>query len=248
MKINELLRLHREKIGFTQEQLAETIYVTRQAVSKWERGESLPDLENIIILSDLYDISIDELLRGAKFLVKPFQIGEHSFRRNLLIGIIISLSFSFIVSGGNNLVVFSFVLIFLVLITVTSIKEGKIIITKQGIKVVDYKNTIQKIRSVFSKDRNVLNYSFNEINSFSINYVKRLRMSPFDFHPDIFQVVFRTSDGKVHTQTSTPQVTKSLPIICDYLMKKGVTVYDDNEIIEIIIKGENIYEVLHRDN
>ena len=53
----------------TQEQLADKIYVSRQTVSKWQRGESLPDLENIIILSDLYVISIDQLLRGAKFLI-----------------------------------------------------------------------------------------------------------------------------------------------------------------------------------
>ena len=43
------------------------MYQDRQSQSG--RGESLPDLENIIILSDLYDISIDRLLRGAKFLI-----------------------------------------------------------------------------------------------------------------------------------------------------------------------------------
>lgn len=44
MAIKDLLKLNREKMGLTQEQLAEKIYVSRQAVSKWERGESLPDL------------------------------------------------------------------------------------------------------------------------------------------------------------------------------------------------------------
>lgn len=67
MEIKDLLRINRENNKLTQEQLADKIYVSRQTVSKWERGESLPDLENIIILSDLYDISIDQLLRGAKF-------------------------------------------------------------------------------------------------------------------------------------------------------------------------------------
>lgn len=69
MEIKDLLRINRENNKLTQEQLADKIYVSRQTVSKWERGESLPDLENIIILSDLYDISIDQLLRGAKFLI-----------------------------------------------------------------------------------------------------------------------------------------------------------------------------------
>lgn len=69
MEIKDLLRINRENNKLTQEQLADKIYVSRQTVSKWERAESLPDLENIIILSDLYDISIDQLLRGAKFLI-----------------------------------------------------------------------------------------------------------------------------------------------------------------------------------
>lgn len=69
MEIKDLLRINRESNKLTQEQLADKIYVSRQTVSKWERGESLPDIENIIILSDLYDISIDQLLRGAKFLI-----------------------------------------------------------------------------------------------------------------------------------------------------------------------------------
>ena len=69
MEIKDLLRINRENNKLTQEQLADKIYVSRQTVSKWQRGESLPDLENIIILSDLYVISIDQLLRGAKFLI-----------------------------------------------------------------------------------------------------------------------------------------------------------------------------------
>lgn len=69
MEIKDLLRINRENNKLTQEQLADKIYVSRQTVSKWERGESLPDLENIIILSDLYDILIDQSLRGAKFLI-----------------------------------------------------------------------------------------------------------------------------------------------------------------------------------
>ena len=69
MEIKDLLRINRENNKLTQEQLADKIYVSRQTVPKWERAESLHDLENIIILSDLYDISIDRLLRGAKFLI-----------------------------------------------------------------------------------------------------------------------------------------------------------------------------------
>ena len=51
MEIKDLLRINRESNKLTQEQLADKIYVLRQTVSKWERGELLPDIENIIILS-----------------------------------------------------------------------------------------------------------------------------------------------------------------------------------------------------
>lgn len=53
----------RKKHGLSQEELAEKIGVSRQAVSKWERAEASPDTDNLILLSKLYGISLDELLR-----------------------------------------------------------------------------------------------------------------------------------------------------------------------------------------
>jgi len=52
----------RKKNGLSQDELAEKLNVSRQAVSNWERGESLPDTENLIALSKIYGVSIDELL------------------------------------------------------------------------------------------------------------------------------------------------------------------------------------------
>ncbi len=53
----------RKQNGLSQEQLAEKIGVSRQAVSKWERSEASPDTDNIILLARLYNVSLDELLR-----------------------------------------------------------------------------------------------------------------------------------------------------------------------------------------
>lgn len=58
-----LSKLRRDK-NLNQEELAENLGVSRQAVSKWERGESTPDICNLIALSELYDVSIDYLARG----------------------------------------------------------------------------------------------------------------------------------------------------------------------------------------
>jgi transcriptional regulator with XRE-family HTH domain len=52
----------RKKFGLSQEELAERLNVSRQAVSKWERGESLPDTDNLITISKLYGVSLDELV------------------------------------------------------------------------------------------------------------------------------------------------------------------------------------------
>jgi transcriptional regulator with XRE-family HTH domain len=56
----------RKKNGLSQEDLAEKLNISRQAVSKWERAESLPDTENLIALSKLYGLSLDELVYGKK--------------------------------------------------------------------------------------------------------------------------------------------------------------------------------------
>jgi len=57
-----LAELRREK-GYSQEELAESLGLSRQAVSKWERAESSPDTGNLIALAKLYKVTLDELLR-----------------------------------------------------------------------------------------------------------------------------------------------------------------------------------------
>ena len=58
---NKLQKLRKEN-GYSQEELADKLGISRQAVSKWERAESSPDTDNLIILAKLYNVSLDELL------------------------------------------------------------------------------------------------------------------------------------------------------------------------------------------
>lgn len=62
MKTGEKLLYLRKTRGLSQEQLASEVTVSRQAVSKWELGESMPDTENIIQLTKIFDVSADFLL------------------------------------------------------------------------------------------------------------------------------------------------------------------------------------------
>lgn len=59
------LKFFRKKNGYTQEQIAEKIGVSRQAVAKWEKGEALPDIDNIMALADIYEVTIDSLVRNV---------------------------------------------------------------------------------------------------------------------------------------------------------------------------------------
>lgn len=67
MNIEIAQRLYelRRKHGFSQESLAAELGLSRQAISKWERSESAPDMGNLIALADLYNMTIDELIRPA---------------------------------------------------------------------------------------------------------------------------------------------------------------------------------------
>lgn len=66
MNIADRIQHLRKSRGISQEELAEQIGVSRQAVSKWESGQSTPDLEKIILLSDYFETTTDYLLKGME--------------------------------------------------------------------------------------------------------------------------------------------------------------------------------------
>ena len=66
MEFNNKLYDLRKKKGFSQEELANRLNVSRQTISKWEVGESAPDMEKLIAISDLFEVSLDELVKGEE--------------------------------------------------------------------------------------------------------------------------------------------------------------------------------------
>lgn len=64
MELSRQIKRHRAALGLSQEGLAEKIYVSRQTVSNWETDNTYPDVENLLLLSDLFDTTIDELIKG----------------------------------------------------------------------------------------------------------------------------------------------------------------------------------------
>ena len=66
VEFGEQLRIAREKKGMTQQTLADQLFVSRQSVSRWERGERYPDLITTKNLSRILDVSLDTLLSGKE--------------------------------------------------------------------------------------------------------------------------------------------------------------------------------------
>lgn len=73
MRIADQIKSARIQKEYTQEQSAENLMVSRQTISNWENGKSLPDIVSIIRMSDLYDVSPDELLKGDKVLMEKIE-------------------------------------------------------------------------------------------------------------------------------------------------------------------------------
>ena len=88
MEFNEKLQELRKNRGLTQEELAELLFVSRAAVSKWESGRGYPNIESLKEIAKFFSVSIDELLSGEKLLSIAESEKKADVRRicNLLFG------------------------------------------------------------------------------------------------------------------------------------------------------------------
>lgn len=71
MNISERLQELRKKEGYSQEQVAEMLGLSRQAISKWESGQGKPEIDNIIKLTEIYHVSADYILLGTEKISVP---------------------------------------------------------------------------------------------------------------------------------------------------------------------------------
>jgi len=70
VEIGKIIKENRTAKEMTQEELANEFFVSRPLISKWENGRSYPDLEQLLKLSDFFDLTLDELMRGDKKMTK----------------------------------------------------------------------------------------------------------------------------------------------------------------------------------
>ena len=91
MTIGEMIKEIRKNAGLSQEQFAEKLAISRQAVSKWERGVALPDIENIMYISDLFNVSLDTIVKGDEKMTRKIISDSKNakFMNKAFIGIIV---------------------------------------------------------------------------------------------------------------------------------------------------------------
>ncbi len=94
MKIDSKLKKARLEKELTQENVANILNVSRSTISSWEVGRSYPDLDNLVAISDLYDVSLDNLLREDSNMIKKLSLDT---KQKKMFKIIISLLLIFIV-------------------------------------------------------------------------------------------------------------------------------------------------------
>ena len=87
MEIGKQIKKYRTEMGLSQEELSEKIFVSRQTISNWENNKNYPDVKSLLLLSSLFDVSLDILIKGdleeMKEQIKVEDIGEFKHYSNI---------------------------------------------------------------------------------------------------------------------------------------------------------------------
>lgn len=102
MEISKCIKEARQNKNINQEDLAEKLGVTRQTISSWETGKSYPDIISVIKMSDIFDISLDKMLKEDKNLINNMQEKMNTVKTNQ--SVIFTILFAGILFGGIYLI------------------------------------------------------------------------------------------------------------------------------------------------
>ena len=90
MQVGKQIQHYRKEKNLSQDELAEIIFVSRQSISNWERGATYPDLQNLLLLSKVFEVSLDQLIKGDVETMKQI-IHDQEFMRYQKDGVVFSL-------------------------------------------------------------------------------------------------------------------------------------------------------------
>lgn len=190
-RIGKYNKFSRERNNLTQEELAKKVPVTREAVSKWETGRRIPDIETLLILSNIFNVSIESLLSGGESdnaMVNLYKDNINLHKKfGILLLVIILIVITFLIyyffnnyssfkfynlTGGNdNFILENSVMfvskekLFISIPKVSSINSDEI-----NYKKVYYLDNRNGKHLIFEGNSDVLNYSENNGYNESINF------------------------------------------------------------------------------
>lgn len=192
MNIEDIIKHERKQKKLTQEELAQELFVSRQLISKWENNRSYPDLEQLIKLSDFFNISLDELMRGDKKMTKKLNFSLKN--KNIF----------YMIMGVLTLIIIS--------LTYFLLSEQTVQLTPEDIEVVSISTSPITDRKVFDEDTNeyilipsdvsyTIQYKIKKpfTNLLTGYYFESLETDPDNLYVDIRGSRTLFKSNKVHT-------------------------------------------------
>lgn len=155
MEFSDNLQFLRGEAGMTQEQLAETLEVSRQSVSKWESGQSFPEMDTLLRICDLYQVDLDTLLRGSVRKSRVTDIAQYDsfmnrFSRRIALavgGIILGVAvMGFLVASGVPELIGTAILLLAVTVAV-------VVFVASGIQHSDFCKRYPTIADFYTQDQ-----------------------------------------------------------------------------------------------
>ena len=156
MEIGSQIKKLRNALGLSQEELAEKIYVTRQTISNWENERSYPDIHSLLTLSSLFEISLDQLIKGDIEIMKQ-EIDKEKVEKFNRLAKLFTVLFSTSIAAFVPLVVFLkiygviiwiilYLITFIISVRVEKLKKNNDIQTYKEILAFSEGNTLDEIQ------------------------------------------------------------------------------------------------------
>ncbi|WP_314068611.1 helix-turn-helix transcriptional regulator [uncultured Vagococcus sp.] len=225
MTLAKNLKYYREANGLTQDAIAHELRISRQSVSKWENGESYPSIDNLIMLRELFNLSIDELIMGEKFLILPFKVGNNQpvrrqvLKRPVFLSSLLGL-FTLLVSGSVFWTVLCFIAVMFILVfffytLAIDLIYQQWVLEKHRLLFLPASNTfisnLKRMGRILKKEEQLclqpLNYQ--DISTITLIYEKKIRdpyttnLTNYNLTPlvllsmrDPFYLLVKTKDGQ----------------------------------------------------
>lgn len=242
MLLQDMLKIYRKKNDFTQEQVAKKLFVSTQAVSKWETGQSVPSIDNLLALSDLYSVSLDQLVQGSPFFKKPYIVGsKYSFKKGLLF-LVVWLFFCLLCSSiGYQFLLFPLVFLVGLVIVFPVTVDNYWVIELDGLRIKNYSaNNLIKLRELLLNNQDTVIIPYSDIKEVTLVYQTKARHSPFDIGFDNYYLQVATNQNS-YTLDLPVRTKDFLPQFVTFLTRKGVAVNDPSQIVQLLIADEDLF-------